>query len=51
MSSEGQVQTVPQELLEKKIGRKLCLDETFETVSGYWKVLKIDEKTYTVEKL
>lgn len=47
---EGQVQTVPQAALEAKLGRKLTLGDTFETPTGKWKVLKIGDGTYTVEK-
>lgn len=45
-----QVQTVPQNMLEQKVGHKLSVDETFETKTGRWKVIAIGEKTYTVER-
>ena len=51
MSDGGQVQTVPQDMLEKKVGHKLQVGEQFTTPTGYWKVLRIGEDTYTVERM
>jgi len=51
MSDSGQVQTVPQDSLEKKVGRKLQVGERFATQTGYWKVLRIGDRTYTVERI
>ncbi|KKN01819.1 hypothetical protein LCGC14_1124010 [marine sediment metagenome] len=47
--NQNQVQTVPQFLLEKKLGKKLGKDETFTTKTGTWKVIEIGVETYTLE--
>ncbi len=39
MSTSGQTQTVPRDILEKKVGRKLSLKDTFTTKTGTWKVV------------
>ena len=51
---QGQVQTVPQVLLEKKLGKKLQLGEEFTTPVGTWKVIQIardGHDTYTLEQI
>jgi|GEM_PF-5632644 len=50
----GQVQVVPWEVLEQRLGRKLVKDEVFETKTGKWKVLETyrpDLDAYTIEKV
>ncbi len=47
--NQNQVQTVPQALLEKKLGKKLGNNEEFKTKLGTWKVIAIGSETYTVE--
>jgi hypothetical protein len=49
----GQVQTVPQYALEKKLGRDtpLGLNEEFKTAIGIWRVIHIGDGTYTVEQI
>jgi len=51
MSNNGQTQTVPQDALEKKVGRKLQLGDEFTTPIGTWRIIKIGDGTYTVEKI
>lgn len=50
----GEIQSVPQQALEKKLGRKLSKGDTFITKVGTWKVIdmyRYDKETYTVEKI
>lgn len=47
--NQNQVQTVPQLLIETKLGKKLSNGETFETKTGTWKVISIGTETYTLE--
>ncbi len=47
--NQNQIQTVPQILLERKLGKKLSNGETFETKTGTWKVIEVGINTYTVE--
>ena len=54
MNFGGQEQTVPQEILHKKLGRKLIKNDEFETPVGRWRVVAIckdGNDTYTIEKI
>ena len=42
MSTSGQTQTVPRDILEKKVGRKLSLKDTFTTKTGTWQVIDVN---------
>jgi len=42
MSASGQTQTVPRNILEEKLGRKISLSDTFTTKTGTWKVIDVD---------
>lgn len=54
MAGGAYTQTVPQALLEKKVGRKLQLREEFTTPTGCWRVVALcgdGKDSYTVEKI
>ena len=39
MFTNGQTQTVPRDILEAKVGRKLSIRDTFTTKTGTWEVI------------
>lgn len=41
MSTGGQSQAVPREVLEKKVGQKLSPGDSFTTKTGVWKVVSV----------
>lgn len=41
MSTSGQSQAVPRDILEKKVGRILSPGDSFTTKTGVWKILSI----------
>ena len=41
MNTSGQIQTVPRDALECKLGHKLALGDRFKTTTGTWKVIDI----------
>lgn len=56
MSASGQTQTVSRTVLEKRVGRKLGLGDTFTTKTGTWKVIDVrvdknDADLLIVEKI
>lgn len=42
MSTSGQTQTVPRDILEQKVGRKLSPKDTFTTKTGTWEVIDVN---------
>ena len=56
MFPSGQIQTVPRDILEKKVGKKLSLKDTFTTKTGTWQVIDVTvgeggEDILVVEKI
>lgn len=48
MQTFGVVQALPYDVLEKKLGRRLSVGDTFETKTGTWKVVSVGESVYKI---